>query len=104
MPKYLLVYHGGSVPQTPEEGAKVMKQWTDWIGTMGKALVDAGNPVGKSKTVAANGKISDGGGSNPTMGYSMVEASSLDEAAKLVKGCPQLSAGGSIELAEIMAM
>lgn len=104
MTKYLMVYHGGSMPATPEEGQKVMKAWGDWIGAMGKALVDPGNPVGPSKTMAANGKLSDGGGANPTMGYSIVEAKSIDDAAKLVKGCPQLTAGGSIELAEIMSM
>ena len=104
MPKFLLVYHGGNMPSTPEEGEKVMKAWNDWIGATGKALVDVGNPVGKSKTVASNGTASDGGGSNPTMGYSILEAADIDSAAKLVKGCPQLSSGGSIEIAEIIPM
>jgi len=27
MPKYLLGYHGGGMPGTPEEGAKVMAAW-----------------------------------------------------------------------------
>ena len=104
MTKYLLVYHGGSMPQTPEEGAKVMKEWNDWIAAMGKSLVDVGAPVGMSKTVAPDGKISDGGGSNPTMGYSIVEAASIDDAGKLVKTCPQLTAGGTIEIAEVIQM
>jgi hypothetical protein len=104
MPKYLLVYHGGTMPSTPEEGEKVMKAWGEWIGATGKALVDVGNPVGMSKTVASNGKVSDGGGSNPTMGYSIIEAKTIDEAAKLSQGCPQLTAGGSIEIAEIIPM
>ena len=104
MPKFLLVYHGGSMPSTPEEGEKVMKAWTDWIGATGKAMIDVGNPVGMSKTVASDGSVSNGGGSNPTMGYSILEAADIDSAAKLCKGCPQLSAGGSVELAEIIPM
>jgi hypothetical protein len=104
MPKYLLVYHGGSMPSTPEEGEKVMKAWNDWMGKIGKGFADPGNPVGMSKTVASNGKVSDGGGANPTMGYSILEAASIDEAAKLSQGCPQLTAGGSIEIAEILPM
>jgi hypothetical protein len=104
MTKFLLVYHGGRVPQTQAEGEQVMKAWNDWIGQMGKALVDPGNPVGKSKTVAPDGTVTAGGGADPTMGYSIVEAANIDAAAALVKGCPQLAAGGSIELAEIMAM
>ena len=104
MTKFMLVYHGGNMPQTPEEGQKIMQAWNDWIGQMGKSLVDVGAPLGKSKTLGPDGKLKDGGGSNPTMGYSIIEAASLDEAAKLSKGCPQLTAGGSIELAELVQM
>ena len=104
MTKFLLVYHGGTMPSTPEEGEKVMKAWGDWIGAVGKAMVEVGNPVGMSKTVASDGTLSNGGGSNPTMGYSIVEAADIDSAAKLVKDCPQLTAGGSVELAEIIPM
>jgi hypothetical protein len=104
MPKYLLGYHGGGMPQSPEEGAKVMAAWNTWMGTLGKALVDPGNPTGPVKTIAANGKVSDGGGANPLTGYSLIEAANLDEAIELAKGCPQLLSGGSIQVAETMAM
>jgi len=30
MAKYLLLFHGGSMPDSPEEGAKVMRAWTLW--------------------------------------------------------------------------
>ena len=33
---YLLVYHGGSSPESPEEGAKAMQAWTDWWTTAGR--------------------------------------------------------------------
>ena len=69
MTKYLLGYHGGGMPDTPEEGDKVMKAWTSWMGTLGTALTDGGNPAGAAKTIAANGKVSDGGGANPITGY-----------------------------------
>lgn len=101
MPKYLLAYHGGSAPSSPEEGEKVMKAWTDWIGGLGKAMVDVGNPTGSAKTLMPKGKVADGGGSDPITGYSILEAKSLDEAVTLSKGCPQLLANGTIEIAEI---
>lgn len=104
MPKYILGYHGGSMPQSPEEGAKVMAAWTSWMGSLGKALLDPGNPTGASKTIAAGGKVSDGGGPNPLTGYSLIEAANLDEAIKLAKSCPQLTAGGSVQVAEAMPM
>ena len=37
MPKFLFAYHGGSIPQTPEEGKKVMAAWTAWMGGIGSA-------------------------------------------------------------------
>ena len=100
MPKYLLGYHGGSMPETPAEGEKVMAAWNSWIQGLGKAMVDAGNPIGGARTIAVNGKVSDGGGANPLTGYSVVEAANLDAAVKLASTCPQLASGGSIQVAE----
>ena len=100
MPKYILGYHGGGMPATPEEGAKVMAAWGKWIGELGAAMVDAGNPVGAARTIAANGSISEGGGANPLTGYSVIEAANLDAAVKLAKSCPHLASGGSVQVAE----
>ncbi len=104
MTKYLLGYHGGGMPDTPAEGDKVMQAWNSWMGTLGKSLVDGGNPAGAAKTVASNGKVTDGGGTNPVTGYSIIEATNLDDAVRLSKGCPVLLSGGSIEVSELMAM
>lgn len=104
MAKYLFVYHGGSAPASEAEIKEVMDAWGAWFGTMGSAVVEPGNPVGMSKTVNSNGSVSDNGGANPASGYSVVEAASHDEAVSKAKGCPILAAGGSVEVAEIMAM
>ena len=103
MANYLLVFHGGSMPESPEEGAKVMKAWTDWFGVLGDKLVDAGNPVSQVKTIASNGSVSDGG-ANPSSGYSVIKADNLDAAVTLAKGCPVLQGGASIEVAETFAV
>jgi len=100
MTKYVLAYHGGGMPATPEEGAKVMAAWGAWMGGLGAALVDGGNPTGPAKTIAKDGKVSDGGGPNPITGYSIVEAQSLDAAVKMASTCPILMSGGSVEVAE----
>lgn len=103
MAKYLYVYHGGSVPQTKEEQDKVMQAWMGWFGQLGASVVDGGNPVGKSTTIK-NGSVVDDGGPNPVSGYSIIEATSTDDAVAKAKGCPILAAGGSIEVAEIFPM
>ena len=71
---------------------------------MGAAVVDGGNPVGKSSTVNSDGTLTDGGGANPTSGYSLIEAASLAEAHKKAQGCPLLKAGGSVEIAQALDM
>lgn len=104
MAKYLFVYHGGKRYTDKAEIKKVMDAWGAWFGSMGGAVIDGGNPVGKSSTVHANGSLSSDGGANPASGYSLIEAPSLTEAHKMAKNCPILAAGGSVELAEALDM
>jgi len=103
MPKYVFAYHGGSMPEGEEEVARVMAAWGAWMGSMGEAIVDGGNPVGPSKTVSAGG-VADDGGSNPLAGYTLVSADTIDKAVDLAKGCPIIESGGSVEVAEAIEM
>jgi hypothetical protein len=73
MAKYLFVYHGGSRPETKDAQAKVMAAWGEWFGSMGKAVINGGNPVGKSWTIKSNGSVAKDGGANPVSGYSLIE-------------------------------
>lgn len=99
MTKYLLAYHGGT-----GDGEKSMNAWMSWIKSMGPALTDMGNPTtGHSKTLAPGGKVSNGGSTTIT-GYSILEAPSVDKAAEMVSGCPQLVYGGTIEVVELATM
>ena len=102
MPHFIFAYHGGKMPDTPEEGAALMKRWEDWLGGMGEACINPGNPVGMSKTVSASG-VEDNGGSNPLSGFSIIEAADIDGAIGLTNGCPHLEEG-TIEVAELMEM
>jgi hypothetical protein len=105
MAKYVFAYHGsGNPPSSPAEIKKVMDAWGAWFGAMGSAVIDAGNPVGKSSTVKGDGSLVSGGGANPISGYSLIEASSLEDAHKKAKGCPILKSGGTIEIAQAMDM
>lgn len=104
MADYLFTYHGGGMPETEEEGAKVMAAWEAWMGGLGSALVQPGNPVGPSATIAADGTTGPSQGPDTVTGYSIVSAGSLDDALVLAKGCPILTDGGSVEVGEIMPM
>ena len=105
MAKFMFIYHGGSAPESEEEGKKVMAAWESWLGGIGGQgkLIDPGAPAGPSKTVSSGG-VSDDGGANPASGYTLVEAASIDEAVAYAKGCPILEGGGSVEVAEALPM
>lgn len=104
MAKYLFVYHGAKPPSTPAESKATMDAWGEWFESLGVAVIDGGNPVGPSITVKPDGSLSSGGGANPAVGYSLIEASNLEDAHKKACGCPLLKAGGSIEIAQAMDM
>jgi hypothetical protein len=104
MAKYLFIYHGGENPESEEDVAKVLDEWGKWFGGMGAAVIDGGNPVGMSSTINSDQSVTDNGGDNPASGYSLIEASDLNDALEKAKRCPILSDGGSVEVAEAFDM
>jgi hypothetical protein len=102
MAKFVYVYTGGQLAATPEAQEQAMQAWGVWFATLGSAVTEMGNPFGASTTVKSGGSV-DGGTSGLT-GYSVIEASSLDEAAVKADGCPILATGGTVEVYEAIAM
>lgn len=102
MAKYLLAYHGGGIPETPEQQAEVMAAWEAWYAALGASIVDGGAPTMPITTIAADGSTSSS--SNPVTGYTVVTADSKDEALAKASGCPIRDSGGSVEVGELMEM
>ena len=55
-------------------------------------------------TVKSDGSLASDGGANPVSGYSLIDATSVEDAYAKAKGCPLLKAGGSIEIAQALDM
>ena len=103
MAKFILIYTGGSMPETEAEQTAVMKAWEGWFGSLGSALVDPGNPfTPMAKRIAGDGRVSDGPVGTPATGYTILKADSLDAAVGMAKGCPVLQGGAQISVYEIM--
>jgi hypothetical protein len=95
MAKYVLAYTGGNMAATDEERQAAMAAWGAFLGGLGDALVDAGNPFGPSTTVGdANGTA--------LTGYTIITAGSLDEAAEKAKGAPVVGNGGGVAVYETL--
>ena len=97
---FVFAYHGGKIPESPEEEAKHMAKFEAWVGGLGDAVVNPGHPLGKSKTVSSSGVSADGG-SNSLVGFSIVKANSMDAALEMAKGYPHLEIG-TVEVVEMM--
>jgi hypothetical protein len=102
MAKFLYLYSGGQMAETPEAQEEAMKEWTAWFSSLGDSVADIGNPFGAGTTVKNGGTSA--GGASKLGGYSIINAESLDEAATNAKGCPVLVSGGSVEVYEALMM
>jgi len=101
MANYLLLYHGGKMPENEAEQKAVLEDWTAWYTKLGSAVVDPGNPfTPMAKSVASDGKVSDGPAGSMASGYTVIQADSLDAAAAFAKGCPVLKGGAKISVFE----
>ncbi|MEP6561386.1 MAG: hypothetical protein ABJD68_09975, partial [Nakamurella sp.] len=95
MAKYVYLYTGGKMAETPAEQQQEMQAWGGWFGELGSALTEGGNPFAASVSVGADGSVSNSGGAGIS-GYSVISADSLSAAGTLAKGCPVLAAGGAV--------
>src|SRR5262245_45289130 len=101
MANFVLLYSGGSMPETEAEQAAVLQAWGAWYNELGSALVDGGNPfTPMAKSIASDGTVSDGPIGTPASGYTIIAADSLDAAVGMAKGCPVLQGGGQISVYE----
>jgi len=102
MARYVLAYHGGGASADSDRAAQQRNAFTDWIHELGNAVVDPGTPLSHSKTVSSGG-VFDTAESNRLSGFSVIQATSIEEAIEFARDCPFLQIG-TIELAEVMKM
>ena len=102
MPRFLVTYHGGGMPESEEGRQQAMAAFGAWIAATGKALVDPGAPLGASRTVSA-GLVTDGAAPGPFNGYSILDAADLDSAVEKVRDHPYVGRGGSLQVSEAVA-
>ena len=103
MPNYIIAYHGGKKPENPEQGAEQMAKWKAWVEGLGKAAVNPGTPLMKTRIVSTTG-VSEDGGPNSMSGFSVVQAENMEIALEMAKACPFLDTGGTLEVAEMVEM
>jgi hypothetical protein len=98
--------HRGSRAQTksPEQMQKSMQKWVAWFKDLGEkgVIKNPGNPLdrtGKWCAVITNGPFAEA--KDLVNGYTLIEASTLDQAVELSKGCPIFEDDGAVEVRPI---
>lgn len=64
-----------------------VKQWTAWEETNAASIVDGGGMVGKTRRVTRDGIVD---ATNPICGYLVVEAETIEDAARLFADHPHI--------------
>lgn len=114
MKEFLLIFRNNNNPgeaPSPEQMQGMMQQWQDWIGSIAaqNKLANSGNRLSmeNSRVVKPNKVITNGPYveiSEAINGYIIVNATSVDEAAEIAKGCPVLLMGGNVEVRTVVPM
>lgn len=109
MKEFMMIFRNepaGPKP-SPEQLQAMVKLWDNWIGgiaAQGKLV--GTNALGyEGKTLHADGTVTDGPYAEVKEhvgGYTIVKAENIDEAMKLVPGCPVLNIGGKVEVRDVM--
>jgi hypothetical protein len=108
MKKFMAVYTGSATPEqraaAHADTATIQRggaAWGQWMQDHQASIVDQGGPLGKTKRVDPSG-ISDT--SNAMSAYTIVEAESHEEAARMFEGHPHFAIfpGDGVEIMECM--
>lgn len=102
MKNFILTYHAPvdaawrTAESTPEEMEAGMKAWMAWAEKCGNKLVDFGTPLGNGVTMKAGGSGEDS--MSTIIGYSILQAESMEEARELCKDHPHLEWNAACEI------
>ena len=111
MKKFLVTYHAPADAMrrpediTPEQQAAGMKMWTDWFVKCEGHIVDMGAPLMNSQSQAVDGGFTSG--TKLFSGYSIIQATDLEEAKSLMQGHPHTSGwskDATLEIHETMPL
>ncbi len=107
MGKFIVLYRSpvsfmdGMKDAAPEQQQQAMAPWMAWFQRCGDQLVDMGGPLANAQTFTASDSAS---GGSDVVGYSILEADSIEAAHALIEGHPHLDwrDGCSVEVHEQM--
>lgn len=112
MASFMLIFRGGdSRADSPEQMQQHMQKWFAWFEGLTKAGVYKGQgaPLEQSGKVVRGARkaVSDGPFAETkdlVGGYAIVEATDLDAAVEIARGCPTYEKDGAVEVRPVRSM
>lgn len=101
MKKFIVIYHASEdsakkmASASPEEMKKGMEPWMEWAKKCGSGLVDMGAPLANGKKVTKKGTSPS---DKDVVGYSVLQAESMEKAVEMLKRHPHLDWTDSCEI------
>ena len=102
MKKFIISYNAPidaawkTAESSPEEMEKGMQAWMAWAQKCGDKLVDFGTPLGNGVTLGPGG--SSAASDSRMIGYSILQADSMEEVTDLLKDHPHLDWNAACEI------
>ena len=110
MKDFMFIFRGGIDKNniSAEQMQQHMQKWFSWIEELkakniyiaGEPLTPAGKTVKGAKALVTDGPFAES--KELIGGYFLIKANTLEEAAEIAKGCPDLPMGASVEIREVM--
>jgi len=85
MKRFMFLHYGFETP-TPE----IEEAWGKWFASIADRMVDTGSPFSGGREVSRSATRELPLGMDSLTGYTIISASSIDEAEKVAKGCPMI--------------
>jgi hypothetical protein len=105
MSEYVFLYRGGERETSPELAQQTMQKWMAWFKELAEKghIKDRGQPLERAgKLVKGKQKaITDGPfveAKDVIGGYTLIEATDIEQAVELSKGCPIFEVDGGVEV------
>ena len=105
MSEFTYMFRGRDTSASPEQMQRTMEKWVAWFKQLdsqgvlknpGHPLEHVGRVVKGKERIVIDGPYAEA--KDVIGGYIVIEASGLDEATELAKGCPIFEVGGSVEV------
>jgi len=100
MKKFIVIYYAPrsaeqNMQADPEDMKGVMDAWTAWAKRCGNAMVDLGTPLGNGQRISKAGSSRS---DSKIVGYTILQAESMEKAKALLEGHPHLEMPGGCEI------